>query len=259
MKLDHKLTSAIQDWLNTPSETRDVMAGADMALAVTRNRALYNTFLRNPKKFMPKIEYELRKHLNIRLHDMSAADVARLEGAVMPAAEETVSSMPVISSEDEIAPGRKGRRPDHDSLPEEVRRLWDDNIDRGRRIVLLFNECKAMADAQPCDRFEKVKMLGDLDRDYRMAMSKYDSYVPGMPFSGFGESPSKDSAKAVNSARKTISTYKGRLSGLAQDDPKREVYIDKINEAVRAVAANGGSFTPEYAEELRSMGVSMPS
>lgn len=259
MKLDNKLTSAMQEWLNTPVKDRDVRAGADMMLAVTRNRALYNSVMRNPEKLMGKLEYELRKHLNIRLQGMSTADVARIEQSVMPAVQKTVESMPVLSSEDEIVPGRKGRRPDHDSLPEEVRRLWDDNIDRGRRIVLLFNECKAMADAQPCDRFEKVKMLGDLDRDYRMAMSKYDAYVPGMPFSGLDAQPARDREKVVNAARKTISTYKKRLSGLDKADIEAGPGLDKINEAVRVVLANGGTFNPEYADELRSIGVSFPS
>ena len=83
-KLDNKLTQQIADWLNTPEADRDVRAGADLMLSLNRNRALYNSILRRPDKFMAKLVYELRKFLRMRLDAATAADAAKLEREVMP-------------------------------------------------------------------------------------------------------------------------------------------------------------------------------
>lgn len=69
----------MQDWLNARPSDRDFMRGATMLRSLNRNKALYNTLVRNPGKYMSKLEYELRKHLRIRLHNMSVADVIHME------------------------------------------------------------------------------------------------------------------------------------------------------------------------------------
>lgn len=96
----------------TPAADRNIASGAEMLLALTRNRALHNSFLRKPAKFMPKVEYELRKHLEIRLRDMSGADVAALESRVIPRVAQTVGSLPTISSDDDFPEGTKAKGAD---------------------------------------------------------------------------------------------------------------------------------------------------
>ena len=58
--LDPKLTQEMQDWLNARPADRDFMRGAAMLRSLNRNKALYNTLVRNPGKYMSKLEYELR-------------------------------------------------------------------------------------------------------------------------------------------------------------------------------------------------------
>lgn len=265
--LDHKLTQQVADWLNTAPSERDLMAGATMLLSLDRNRALFNTISRRPEKYAAKLERELRKHLNIRLHNMSVADVVRLEEKVMPLAEETARTLPVISTDDELPEGNvaKGRRPDHDSLPESVRQLWDSNADRHRKIVLLFNELKAMADAAPCDRFEKLTILAELDAEYRSNLERYDNYVPLGPAAESGASPaapspddasaSLDAGKAVASARKTISKYKKVLETSAGDPARSETAVEKISKAVRLALSLGAAFDQKNIDELLALGV----
>ena len=77
--MDNKLTQQITDWLNTPRERRDIGAGAMMLLRLNNNRFLYANIMRRPEKFADKLEYELRKHLRIRLDNMTMADVVRLK------------------------------------------------------------------------------------------------------------------------------------------------------------------------------------
>lgn len=180
MKLDPKVTQQIQDWLNTPEADRDIRAGAELMLTLNRNRALYYSLLRRPDKFKDKLVYELKKHLRIRLDNLTTSEVARLEETIIPRVKETVGNHPAISVDAELPEGSvaKGRRADHDSLPPEIQELWNSNEQRHRRIVILFNEIKAMADAQPCDRYEKLRILDDLDKTYRLNLEKYDAYVP---------------------------------------------------------------------------------
>lgn len=266
--LDHKLTRQVADWLNSPRKKRDLMAGAMMLLSLDRNRALFNTVSRNPEKYHAKLERELRKHLNIRLHDMSVADVARLEEKVMPKAEETVEYVPVISTDDELPEGKValGRRPDHDSLPAAVRDLWDSNGDRHRKITILFNELKAMADAAPCDRFEKLTILAELDAEYRANLARYDSFVlsdPAASDDAAAPAPvpaaeaaaSIDAGKAVASARKTISKYKKVLESADGDAARVETAVAKISKAVRRALSLGAVFDPKNVDELVSLGV----
>lgn len=261
MKLDPKVTQAVQDWLNTPEAERDIKAGADLMLQLNRNRALYNSILKRPDKFLPKMVYELKKHLKIRLANMTMAEVASLEKEVVPRVEETLTEVPVITPDDEIPEGKiaKGRRPDHDSLPAEIRELWDSNAERYRQIVLLFNELKAMADLQPCDRFDKLHILDLTEKKYRDNLAKYDSYVVTSPVMG-DEAPASedvgtDNEKTINNARKTLSKYRKQLSELAEDDPKRATALEKIQSAVNAIIACGAGVAQDTQAELIQFGI----
>lgn len=283
MKLDSKVTQSVQDWLNTPEDERDIKAGADLMLSLNRNRALYNSILRRPDKFVGKLVYELRKHLRIRLADMTLADVGRKEKEVMPLVQETIGTMPILSTDDELPEGvvARGRRADHDILPAHVQELWDSNAERYRRIVVLFNELKAMNDLQPCDRFEKVAMLGELDRTYRENLSLYDSYVPeslppmggdtpdetpsenasdevsteGIPSEASRDEVSTDNVRIISNARKTLSKYRKQLTALDGDDPRRQTALEKIQSAVDAIIACGAGVADDTKAELTALGI----
>ena len=133
MYIDEQLTINMQGWLNTEPAKRDLMMGAEMVLKLTRNRYLYQNISRNPQKFASKIEYVLKKHLAIRLDRKTIQDVIKMDEELVPAVAETLATFqPEISSDDDApqeATIAKGRRADHDSLPEDIRRLWEDNKD----------------------------------------------------------------------------------------------------------------------------------
>ena len=103
--MDEKFTQKIQEWLNTAASGRDLAAGAQMLLQLNRNRVLYANIMRRPERFAEKLEYELRKHLQIRLDGLTMADVVKMERVVMPAAEETLKQVPVISTDAELPQG----------------------------------------------------------------------------------------------------------------------------------------------------------
>ncbi len=265
-KLDSQLTRSIQDWLETPEETRDVVAGATMLLQLNRNRALFNSIIRRPRKFQTKLVYELRKYLNMRLDDVAVADEVRIEKEVLPSVAETLASVPAVSSDDEHPEPvvARGKRPDHDSLPPEIRELWESNGPRYRQIRLLFNELKAMSDAQPCDRYERVKILGELDAEYRRNLKMYDGFVfpqhpaPPVVDADDADASGDDSVKLrLNAARKSLSKYKKILLESSEDDRRAEAAA-KVQDAVDVIYALGFGVSPETVASLSQLGISFP-
>lgn len=264
-KIDRQLTKDIQDWLLTDNSKRDVAKGAEMLLALTRNRALTTSYLRNPHKFEAKVVYELKKHLKIRLHNMSVVDVANLEQTVMLRVADTVETAPAISVNSEFpeATIARGRREDHESLPQHIRELWDSNKQTHQKIVLLFNELKGMSDMQPCDRYEKLSILDQLDRRYRDNLAAYDAYVaPPSPTPEIVSQPeakapiNSEKEKQMNAARKTLSKYKKRCRE-AEDQSTKALAITKIQQAVDTIRLLGGDFSDSSVAELREFGISI--
>lgn len=257
MVLDPVITNKVQEWLNTPDEERDMREGATLMLQLNRNRALYNSVMMRPDKFRDKLVYELKKYLRMRLDNMTVSDVSSMEAEIMPRVKKTVEDMPVVSVDSEIpnAVRAKGKRPDHDSLPDHVRKLWEANGQLHRRIVLLFNELKAMSDALPCDRYEKLRLLDEADKKYRSNMKKYDDYVAPPVCNACAPVQSADVVKAIGAARKTISKYKKILTEVNQDPEKIQTAKEKIQSAVAVIRNAGAEFSESTVKELSAFGI----
>ena len=279
MAIDNKLTQEIADWLNTQRDQRDIEHGALMLLKLNNNRFLYANIMRRPDKYADKVEYELRKHLRIRLDNMTNADVVRLEAKVIPAAKRTLASPPAVVSTDAELPKAnvaRGRRADHDRLPAEVQALWDKNFTLYQTIKDLFERLKAMEKAQPCDRYEYLKLLDDADKQYRANLESYDNYVA--PSAPSASSPTSTAAKAksptenaedstsrdtdyrkINAARKTLSKYKKVFANAIEqgDTEKAATAKKKVLDSVDAIRSAGGVVGAAVTNELVGLGILM--
>lgn len=274
-RIDDNLTRRMQAWLSAPAGGRDIREGAEMLLRLTRNRILHANILRRPDKMAAKLEYELKKHLRIRLDGLTRRDVALMEREVMPRAEELLAAggppdaeggLPEISSEaDQPAPVHEGRRADHDALPEEIRRLWDDNAGIWFRIKQTYNTLLSMEHAAPCDRYDHLKMLDELDRRYRDNMARYDAYAgtagAEMPDGGAdsGADDAAPTAAEVSAARKYLSTNRARLEAAVAggDDDKAGKIRETMQQRVDTVLRAGESFKQDYRDALAGLGLSM--
>lgn len=272
-RIDDNLTRRMQAWLSAPAGGRDIREGAEMLLRLTRNRILYANILRRPDKMAAKLEYELKKHLRIRLDGLTRRDVALMEREVMPRAEELLAAggppdtdggLPEISSEaDQPAPAHEGRRADHDALPEEIRRLWDDNADIWFRIKQTYNTLLSMEHAAPCDRYDHLKMLDELDRRYRGNLARYDAYDPaaGSELTAVGVDGVADcaapTAAEVSAARKYLSTNRAKLeAAIAEgDDDKVGKIRETMQQRVDTVLRAGESFKQDYREKMETLGI----
>ena len=213
--MDHHFTKQIQAWLNAKHEAdADIIKGADMLFRLNRDRFYHARASRQPQAYRSNIEYELGKFLKIRLDKMTIDEVKQMNALVIPEAQAIIAEgEPVATDEgnsenvgenqriseknadpiegdgstddaelpssesDGVAVIRKGKRKDHEFLPAEVAALWDVNAKRYKEIKSTFETLKAMEDKEPCDRYEYLKILSDLDKKYRADMLTYDSYV----------------------------------------------------------------------------------
>lgn len=205
--MDHQFTRQMQEWLNSKHESdEDIIKGANLLFRLNRDRFYHARATRQPQAYRTNIEYELNKFLKIRLDNMTIDEVKKMNEIVIPEAkaiiaegepentgdnqresEKNSDSIEEEGSSDDaelpssdgdgVAVVRKGKRKDHEFLPKEVADLWDINAKRYKEIKSTFETLKAMEDKEPCDRYEYLKILSDLDKKYRADMLTYDSYV----------------------------------------------------------------------------------
>lgn len=254
--MDVKLTNAIQEWLDTPVSERDITLGAEMMLKLNRNRVLYQNVIRRGTKLMPKLEYEFKKYLKLRLDNKSVTDVVLLEKDVMPRIQLLVEAQEENANQATYA----GKRSDHDELPESIQALWDDNFDVYVKIRALFEELKTMAKMPPCDRYELLKLLDEADTQYRSNLAKYDTYVVGNPITDAdGDTGSENAvelATKINSSRKYLSSNKEKLAALiASKDAKADVLRTKMQERVDIILSAGVAITTDQQTEFESLGL----
>lgn len=250
--MDEKLTQQIQQWLMTPREERDVPAGASLLLQLNRNNFLYSRILLRPERMHDKLEYELNKHLRIRLDGMTVHDVAELDRQLIPAVAQLLRMLPTATAEDAA---KKGLRPDHDTLPEEIQQLYTVNGMLYQKMKQLFEQLKEMEGAPPCDRFEYLQQLRGLDVRYRQNWETYDAFRFEAPT---GESPAPNPAKEVAAARKFLSTNKPRLAAAleASDDETAAALREEMQQRIALILRADGGFAPKFQAELEELGLS---
>ena len=241
MTPDPILTSQISDWLNASPKQRSLEDGALLLLRLNANRIMYQMILRN--RLAEKLEYELQKHLNIRLHGLTRAEVAKVEKQVMPRLKK------------ELANGEeyRGRRADHDSLPDKVKALYERNGTRWRQMHRIFETLKTMRDAQPCDRHELVHQLVQLDDAYRADWEKYDHWTPEDEEPEAEPEPTEAGVREIIAARKAISYGRKKLAS-ETDETKRAALLIPVKNAVSVLRSANQTFRPDTIDALKELG-----
>lgn len=250
-----------------------------MLLQLNRNQFFYNNVTARPARYATKLEYELKKHLRIRLAGQTIQDVVQMEKTVLPAVEKTIQEEVavannrqemvnddhevVIDSDDDKpqeAVVAKGRREDHDSLPDEIKALFDNAGQLYFSIKQLYETLKTMENAQPCDRYEYLKQLKEADTKYHANLQKYDAYrADGTTTTVEPETEtSADLAGKISTARGYLSSNKSKLAALKADKGAAEKYaalLAKMQERYDFLIANGAPISEAQTAELAELGV----
>ena len=245
--MDEKFTKHLQQYLS--SDDPDITEGAELLLRLNRNKFLYTRILHHPEFMRSKLMSELHHHLRIRLDGMTAEKIRKLEIEVVPRAEESLSAGTAPVEEGQ-GPAYRGKREDHDLLPEEIQALYERNGEVYRKMKLTFETLKQLNDRPACDRYEHLKLLKELDEEYRHAWDIYDHYDAGAE--SCGDSGSKNctvTPKQVSAARKFLSFNHARLA-LIEDKNKRSEIVEKMQRRIDLLQEANEGFDSAFMEDL---------
>ena len=251
--IDKLFRARIEEWLSKKKHTEaDLANGAMMVLQCNRNRAMYNTMMRKPSHYEEKMVYELKKHLAYLQNDMNLDDVKEQEKKILPVIEKVLNvelteehplPSPALSSEEPYeqtdAIVARGKRTDHDTLPEAIRAIWEKNAERYKKMKQAHETCKTLKAA--CDRYEFTSAIAELWDAYKKDFDTYDHYVlvPVNDEAGT-QTPAADEVqlsaedvRAISAARPYISNNLPKLLALvaaAKEDGFTDDQAKKLEE-----------------------------
>ena len=267
--MDKAFTQDIADWLETPREERDVRKGAELLLRINGNRHIYQLAMIRPETAHDHVEADLKKFLQIRLDGHTMESVRQMDSELIPKVQNIITTRQDESEDapeetDDTAPAHRGKRSDHNELPEEIRAIYERGGELFEKIKQIFTELQQMESAPACDRYEKLKVLKPLVKEYTDGWERYDNYNSDMSqeeaVEAVDEAPEPgNEAKRVAAARKFISTHVAKLETLLQAETIDEAEVEnerrQIAERMVFIAETGGSFKPDFAQRIHALGV----
>lgn len=287
---DVNFTQKIKQWFDSEHTDDNIREGALMLLQINNNRHLYQQILLRPQKMLDHLVYELQKHYGYRTKGMTLDEVHKFDVEVTPLLQKAVDStadadklaadvaphLPFVDAEntdsiDATAIIAKGKRADHDQLPDEIKEIWDANIQRWKRIKELFEACKAYQ--LSCDRFEGLnaaneefqKMLLTLKTEYyayKQSMDQYDHAVPGQKEEN-AETKTEVviSANAIGNARSYITKNIDKLIQLKADGKteQAEKLQANIEQRVKTLLDAKAEIKPATLDKIKEAGIVIPA
>ena len=190
----HKFTEQIKQWLETPEAERDYTVGALYLLKLSGNQILYKNIVAALDKRHDVIEYQLQKYYNFRVKALTHAQVEEMSAQV----EAIVAEHIPLAAEADKQP-QKGKREDHDLLPDEIKAKYVENLSLLQRMRELHLRLRSLSlenvSCPDSERYPFLKELISLDKKLHANWEAYDHYVAPGPVA----EPSR-SAKAKRSA-----------------------------------------------------------
>lgn len=231
--IDLELTPQIKEWLETEPSQRDLLKGADLILRITRNKILYANITRNIARHAGTIEYHLNKIYKTRLADITHAQVRSMMSDVEAISQARGLANPEgSSSRTEL---QRGKRADHDELPDEIKQLYVDNADILRRMrechVRLRMITPENSTCPDSDRYPWAKEIIALDTLYRENWNRYDHYIKGTPAASV--QLATDSRSESRNAARVIHLLLGKYD---PDNPN-EALANRIRETYSRIAS----------------------
>lgn len=175
--MDHKFTELIKQWLETPSDQRDYSVGALYLLKLGGNQIMYRNIVAQLDRRHDFVDYQIQKYYNFRVQALTHAQVEEMQQQVDVIVSEHIS---LAANADEH---KTGKRDDHDSLPDEIKAKYVENLSILQRMRELHLKLRSLSlDTAPCpdsERYPFLKELIDLDKKMHANWEEYDHYVIG--------------------------------------------------------------------------------
>ena len=213
--LKKDLIPKVKAYLDAKPEERNLEEGALMVLQLTNNRIMYQNFMRRPKQYASRIEYELRKKYQFYLQQITHEEVKEMSAQV----EHIVEEHHITSENEEF---KKGKRVDHDALPVEIQALYAENLSIMQQMRRLHTQLQLLSvENSTCpdsERYPFLKELIALDKRYHANWEQYDHFKVGAPLP---EQP-KEAAEEHVEEHQADNTPKKADEAPADETPKQE-------------------------------------
>lgn len=180
--MDHKFTQQIREWLEQPHDERDYSVGALYLLKLSGNQIMYRNLIANPSAKADFIEYQIQKYYNFRVQALTHEQVEDMAAQVQTIADEHhLTDDASTEPEDER---RLGKREDHDSLPDEIKAKYVENLSILQSMRELHLRLRSLslenATCPDSERYPFLKELISLDKKLHSNWEEYDHFVaPG--------------------------------------------------------------------------------
>lgn len=198
--MDHKFTELIKQWLETPSNQRDYSVGALYLLKLSGNQIMYRNIVAQLDRRHEFVDYQIQKYYNFRVQALTHAQVEEMQQQVDVIVAEHIS---LAVNADEH---KTGKRDDHDSLPDNIKAKYVENLSILQRMRELHLKLRSLSlDTAPCpdsERYPFLKELIDLDKKMHANWEEYDHFVATAP-----------SAKAAALSTKSLGSDKKPKAG----------------------------------------------
>lgn len=193
--MDNKFTELIKQWLETPSDQRDYSVGALYLLKLSGNQIMYRNIVAQLDRRHEFVDYQIQKYYNFRVQALTHAQVEEMQQQVDVIVAEHIS---LAANADEH---KTGKRDDHDSLPDEIKAKYVENLSILQRMRELHLKLRSLSlDTSPCpdsERYPFLKELIELDKKMHANWEEYDHFVATAP-----------SAKAAALSTKSLGSNK---------------------------------------------------
>ena len=174
--MDHKFTEQIKQWLETPESERDYTVGALYLLKLSGNQIMYKNIIAQIDRRHDVVAYQIQKYYNFRVQALTHAQVEEMAAQVETIVAEHI---PLAANADEQP--QKGKRADHDSLPDEIKAKFVENLSLLQRMRELHLRLRSLSlENSTCpdsERYPFLKELISLDKKLHANWEEYDHFV----------------------------------------------------------------------------------
>lgn len=175
------IKAALMEWHNTKDDDKDYRKGLDLLVRASGNRNFLFS-IHDPQSRKDFIDYNLTKYIKFVLADAQPQVMREMSDQVEKIVKENLSL-----SEEKDKADHRGRRDDHDDLPDNIKALYVENLDLLRRIRELHNSLRNLTiymnrngvTCRDSERYPFLKEIIKLDKKMHENWRIYDTFVPG--------------------------------------------------------------------------------
>lgn len=174
--MDHNFTQQIKAWLDTPPAERDYNVGALFLLKLSGNQIMYKNIVAQIDRQHEFVEYQLQKYYNFRVQALTHQQVEEMSAQVEAIVAEHI---PLAAAADEQS--QKGRRADHDALPDDIKAKYVENLSILQHMRELHLKLRSLSTGNAVcpdsERYPFLKELISLDKKLHANWEAYDHFV----------------------------------------------------------------------------------